>query len=247
MRGVAACAGIGVALVERVGVQGREAFAEDPVVGAGRALENRGAGHHAEADAFALEFFKEGLDEELRAFEARRFDVGGEHRTREVDREEDFAERVKEITKGAKCDVVYDGVGKDTFPASLDCIKPHGMFVSFGNAPGPVAPFNLGLRSQQCPPSLPRPHLGPGPVVPLPPPRPFPVLAPSRRLMSPSLFSSSCSCHLFPPFLFLFRRLCFCFLPFPLACILRRSVVPAVLPLCIWLHSLARADCTRAA
>ena len=35
--------------------------------------------------------------------------------------------------------VVYDGVGKDTFPASLDCLSPRGMFVSFGNASGPVA------------------------------------------------------------------------------------------------------------
>jgi len=45
--------------------------------------------------------------------------------------------------------VVYDGVGKDTFPASLDCIAPRGMFVSFGNASGPVAAFNLGLLAQK--------------------------------------------------------------------------------------------------
>lgn len=60
-------------------------------------------------------------------------------------REEDFAARVKEITGGALCDVVYDGVGKDTFLKSLDTLKPFGMMVSFGNASGAVEPFNLGL------------------------------------------------------------------------------------------------------
>ncbi|MCI0735123.1 MAG: quinone oxidoreductase [Beijerinckiaceae bacterium] len=62
-------------------------------------------------------------------------------------REEDFATRVKEITKGKLCDVVYDGVGKATFPASLDCLRPLGMFVSFGSASGPIDAFNLGLLS----------------------------------------------------------------------------------------------------
>jgi NADPH:quinone reductase len=62
-------------------------------------------------------------------------------------REEDFAARVKEITKGKLCDVVYDGVGKTTFPASLDCLRPFGMFVSFGSASGPIESFNLGLLS----------------------------------------------------------------------------------------------------
>ena len=52
-------------------------------------------------------------------------------------RNEDFAAKVKEITGGKLCEVVYDGVGKETFPASLDCIKPLGMFVSFGSASGP--------------------------------------------------------------------------------------------------------------
>jgi NADPH:quinone reductase len=60
-------------------------------------------------------------------------------------REEDFVKRVGEITGGQKCDVVYDGVGKDTFMKSLDCLKPFGMMVSFGNASGPVDPVNLGL------------------------------------------------------------------------------------------------------
>jgi NADPH2:quinone reductase len=58
-------------------------------------------------------------------------------------REEDFVARVLDITNGAKCDVVYDGVGKTTFPASLDCVRLRGMFVSFGNASGPVEAFNI--------------------------------------------------------------------------------------------------------
>jgi NADPH2:quinone reductase len=64
-------------------------------------------------------------------------------------RDEDFVKRVGEITKGKKCQVVYDGVGKATFPGSLDCLAPLGMFVSFGNASGPVEAFNLGLLSQK--------------------------------------------------------------------------------------------------
>jgi NADPH2:quinone reductase len=60
-------------------------------------------------------------------------------------REENFVERVNEITGGAKCDVVYDGVGKATFPGSLDCLRRRGMFVSFGNASGPVEAFNILL------------------------------------------------------------------------------------------------------
>lgn len=58
-------------------------------------------------------------------------------------REEDFVSRVKEITNGKGCDVVYDAVGKDTFPGSLDCLRPRGMWVSFGNASGPVPAFTL--------------------------------------------------------------------------------------------------------
>ncbi|MGA2794454.1 MAG: quinone oxidoreductase [Roseiarcus sp.] len=64
-------------------------------------------------------------------------------------REEDFAARVKEITKGAKCAVVYDGVGKATFPASLDCLRPFGVFASFGSASGPIENFNIGLLAQK--------------------------------------------------------------------------------------------------
>jgi NADPH:quinone reductase len=64
-------------------------------------------------------------------------------------RDEDFVARVKEITGGKLCDVVYDGVGKDTFPGSLDCLRPLGMFVSFGNASGPVPPFSPLLLQQK--------------------------------------------------------------------------------------------------
>ncbi|HKH80461.1 MAG TPA: quinone oxidoreductase [Methylovirgula sp.] len=64
-------------------------------------------------------------------------------------REEDFVARVKEITKGKLCDVVYDGVGKATFPASLDCLRPLGMFVSFGSSSGPIEAFNIGILAQK--------------------------------------------------------------------------------------------------
>jgi NADPH2:quinone reductase len=58
-------------------------------------------------------------------------------------RTENFAERVKELTKGAGVPVVYDGVGKDTWAGSLDCLSPFGLMVSFGNASGPVPPFEI--------------------------------------------------------------------------------------------------------
>jgi NADPH:quinone reductase len=64
-------------------------------------------------------------------------------------REEDVVAKVKEYTKGKGVDVVYDSIGKDTFPASLDCLKPLGMWVSFGQASGPVPPFNVTLLSQK--------------------------------------------------------------------------------------------------
>jgi NADPH2:quinone reductase len=56
---------------------------------------------------------------------------------------EDFVAQVKKITRGELCDVVYDGVGKTTFPGSLDCLRPLGMFVSFGSASGQVPPFAM--------------------------------------------------------------------------------------------------------
>ena len=64
-------------------------------------------------------------------------------------REEDFAARVTELTKGHKCDVVYDGVGKDTFMGSLDSLRPLGYFVSYGSASGPIAAFDLGILSRK--------------------------------------------------------------------------------------------------
>ena len=60
-------------------------------------------------------------------------------------RTEDFVARVAEITGGKKCAVVYDGVGKDTFLKSLDCIRPRGTMALFGNASGKVEPFDLGM------------------------------------------------------------------------------------------------------
>lgn len=61
----------------------------------------------------------------------------------------DFVAAVKELTNGRGVDVVYDSIGRDTFPRSLDCIRPLGTFVSFGNASGPVAAFDLGLLAQK--------------------------------------------------------------------------------------------------
>ena len=72
---------------------------------------------------------------------------------------ENFAERVKEITGGAKVPVVYDSVGKDTFMGSLDCLQPLGMLAVFGNGSGPVPPFDLGLLAQKGSLFLTRPTL----------------------------------------------------------------------------------------
>ena len=62
-------------------------------------------------------------------------------------REVDFATRVRELTDGKGVDVVYDGVGKDTFEGSLDCLRPRGLMVSFGNASGPVSIPSLVILS----------------------------------------------------------------------------------------------------
>jgi NADPH2:quinone reductase len=62
---------------------------------------------------------------------------------------ENFVERVKEITGGKGVDVVYDSIGKDTYPGSLDCLKPLGLWASFGNASGPVPPFPIGILAQK--------------------------------------------------------------------------------------------------
>lgn len=58
---------------------------------------------------------------------------------------EDYAKRVRELTGGRGVDVVYDGVGKVTFEPSLDCLRPRGLMVSFGNASGYVTIPNLGI------------------------------------------------------------------------------------------------------
>ena len=60
-------------------------------------------------------------------------------------RTENFAERVKDITGGKGVPVVYDSIGKDTWDGSLDCLRPQGLMVSFGNASGKVPPIDLGV------------------------------------------------------------------------------------------------------
>ncbi len=64
-------------------------------------------------------------------------------------RDKDFVAEVKRITKGAGVDVVYDGVGKDTYPGSLDCLKPMGMWVSFGQSSGALPDINLAILAQK--------------------------------------------------------------------------------------------------
>lgn len=62
---------------------------------------------------------------------------------------EDVVSRVLELTAGEKLPVVYDGVGKDTWETSLNCLRPRGLMVSFGNASGPVTGVNLGILAQK--------------------------------------------------------------------------------------------------
>jgi len=64
-------------------------------------------------------------------------------------RTENFVERVREMTNGAGVAVVYDSVGKDTFFGSLDCLRPLGMMVCFGNASGPIPPIDLSILAQK--------------------------------------------------------------------------------------------------
>jgi NADPH:quinone reductase len=63
--------------------------------------------------------------------------------------QEDFVARVKDITGGKGVKVVYDSVGKDTFEGSLACLRPFGLQVCFGNASGPVPPFNIGTLASK--------------------------------------------------------------------------------------------------
>ena len=72
---------------------------------------------------------------------------------------EDLVARVKAITKGKGVPVVYDGIGKDTWDASLDCLAPRGMMVSFGNASGPVTQINPGILAAKGSLFLTRPTL----------------------------------------------------------------------------------------
>ncbi len=60
---------------------------------------------------------------------------------------EDFTDRVRELTDGAGVPVVYDAVGRDTFAGSLDCLRPRGMLVSFGQSSGKIDPFDIGILS----------------------------------------------------------------------------------------------------
>jgi NADPH2:quinone reductase len=72
---------------------------------------------------------------------------------------ENFVERVKEITGGKGVPVVYDSIGKDTFTGSLDCLRPLGMMVTFGNASGPVPAFDTGELTKRGSLFLTRPTL----------------------------------------------------------------------------------------
>ena len=72
---------------------------------------------------------------------------------------ENFVDRVKKITKGEALPVVYDSVGKDTFPGSLDCLAHRGLFVSFGSSSGPIPPFNIGILAAKGSLYMTRPSL----------------------------------------------------------------------------------------
>lgn len=72
---------------------------------------------------------------------------------------EDFVPKVRDLTDGVGVDVVMDAVGKDTFDGSLDCLRPLGMFISFGAASGPVPPFSIGLLGQKGSLKITRPTL----------------------------------------------------------------------------------------
>jgi NADPH2:quinone reductase len=72
----------------------------------------------------------------------------------------DFEQEVRRITKGEGVDVVYDSVGKATFEKGLNCLKPRGMMVLFGQSSGPVSPVNPGILSMKGSLYLTRPALG---------------------------------------------------------------------------------------
>jgi NADPH2:quinone reductase len=72
---------------------------------------------------------------------------------------QDFVAEVQKLTAGQKLPVVYDSVGKDTFMQSLECLRPRGLMVSFGNASGPIEPFSPLVLSQKGSLFLTRPTL----------------------------------------------------------------------------------------
>lgn len=74
-------------------------------------------------------------------------------------RDENFVERVKELTGGKGVPVVYDGVGKDTWEGSIDCLSPRGLLVNFGNASGGISQFNPGVLAAKGSLYLTRPTL----------------------------------------------------------------------------------------
>ena len=74
-------------------------------------------------------------------------------------RSEDFVARVRALTDGRGVDVVMDSVGRDTFEGSLDCLRPLGFMISFGNASGPVPPVDLAMLASSGSLKLTRPTL----------------------------------------------------------------------------------------
>lgn len=76
-----------------------------------------------------------------------------------VSTRENFTQRVHEITRGEGVPVVYDSIGKDTFLGSLDCLRPRGLMVSYGNSSGKVEPFDIGILAQKGSLYLTRPSL----------------------------------------------------------------------------------------
>ncbi len=74
-------------------------------------------------------------------------------------REQNFVERVREVTDGVGVKAVYDSVGRDTFNGSLDCLETRGMLVSFGQSSGPVEPFDIGVLAVKGSLNLTRPSL----------------------------------------------------------------------------------------
>ena len=75
-------------------------------------------------------------------------------------RTENFVARVREITGGKLCDVAYDSIGKDTYMGSLDCLKPRGLLVAFGQSSGAIPPFNVAILNQKGSLYVTRPSLG---------------------------------------------------------------------------------------